>query len=116
MTHDGEPHQLLDHPSDTPWRTGVGAAVLAFAIVLTLAGSDDVQAKIVGVAVETLANAYRIMLLVLPVVIGLLTFELARELRDRRNELPAADARIVISRTDSGGFVEQPEKNTRQRQ
>jgi ubiquinol-cytochrome c reductase cytochrome b subunit len=112
MTHDGEPHQLLDHPSDTPWRTGVGAAVLTFAIVLTLAGSDDVQAKIFGISVETLASLYRIVLLILPVVVGLLTFEFARELRDRRNALPKADGRVVISRTDSGGFVGQPEENT----
>jgi ubiquinol-cytochrome c reductase cytochrome b subunit len=115
VTHDGEPHQLLDHPSDTPWRTGIGAAVLTFAIVLTLAGSDDVQAKIVGISVEKLASFYRVMLLVLPVLVGLLTFELARELRTRRNALPVADARIAISRTDSGGFAEQPEKNTQPR-
>jgi ubiquinol-cytochrome c reductase cytochrome b subunit len=113
ITHDGRPHQLLDHPSDVPWRTGVGAAVLAFTIVLTFAGSDDVQAKIVGISVEGLANLYRIMLLVLPVAVGLLTFEFARELRARRNALPQAGTRIAISRTDSGGFTEQPEKDAR---
>jgi ubiquinol-cytochrome c reductase cytochrome b subunit len=113
ITHDGQPHQLLDHPSDVPWRTGVGAAVLAFAIVLTFAGSDDVQAKIVGISVERLVNLYRIMLLVLPVAVGLLTFQFARELRARRNALAEAGTRIAISRTDSGGFAEQPEKDAR---
>ncbi|HVA29388.1 MAG TPA: cytochrome bc complex cytochrome b subunit [Candidatus Baltobacteraceae bacterium] len=115
ITHDGEPHQLLDHPSDTPWRTGVGAAVLTFAIVLTFAGSDGVQAKIVGISVEMLASLYRIMLPVLPAVVGLLSFELARELRARRDALPGTDARIVISRADSGGFVGQPEEHRERR-
>lgn len=113
ITRDGAPHQLLDHPSDVPWRTGVGAAALAFVIVLTFAGSDDVQAKLLGISVESLVVMYRIALVVLPIVAGLLTFELARELRARRNALPAAQARIAISRTDSGGFSERPEERAR---
>jgi ubiquinol-cytochrome c reductase cytochrome b subunit len=115
LTRDGEPHQLLEHPSDNPWRTGIGAALLTFAMVLTLAGGDDVEAKIVGVSVEALVSFYRILLVALPVLVGLVSFELARELRARRHALPVTDARVAISRTDSGGFADQPEKNAQPR-
>ena len=111
ITRDGTSHQLLDHPSDVPWRTGVGAAVLAFAIVLTFAGGDDVLAKIVGISVEALAALFRVLLVVLPLLVGLLAFEFAREIGIRRNASPTPDTRLVISRTAAGGFVEQPLEN-----
>ncbi|MEO6912720.1 MAG: cytochrome bc complex cytochrome b subunit [Candidatus Baltobacteraceae bacterium] len=109
VTHDGEPHQLLDHPSDSPVRTGIGAAVLTFAIVLTLAGSDDVQANILSTPLQGMVSAYRWLLVILPIVVGLLSYQFARELRARRQQLPAPDPRVMITRTDSGGFEEQPE-------
>jgi ubiquinol-cytochrome c reductase cytochrome b subunit len=111
VTHDGEAHHLLDHPSDAPLRTAIGAGVMALLMVLTLAGGDDIEAKVVGISIELLASFYRIMLVILPLVVGLVTFEIARELRARRYTLPASDASILISRAASGGFAEQPAEN-----
>lgn len=108
VTRDGAAHQLLDHPSDAPIRTGIGAAVLAFAIILTLAGSDDVQANIFSMPTESLVTAYRWLLLTLPIVTGFLTYQFARELRARREQLVAPDPHVVIARTGSGGFEEAP--------
>ncbi len=115
LTGDGEPHQLLNHPSDVPWRTGVGAAVLTFAIILTFAGGDDVEGKLLGISVESLVSIYRIALIALPVFVGLVAFQMARELRARRNAQPATNARVVLSRTNAGGFSEGPEESPSQR-
>ncbi len=109
VTHDGRVHQLLDHPSDAPVRTAIGAAILAFSGVLTLAGSDDVQAKLMAIPVESLASAYKILLMALPVVVGILTYQLALEVRRRRSVYTLPPGRIVISRAQSGGFIDEPE-------
>ncbi|MEO9170410.1 MAG: ubiquinol-cytochrome c reductase cytochrome b subunit [Candidatus Baltobacteraceae bacterium] len=109
VTHDGEAHQLLDHPSDAPVRTAIGGAVLTFAIVLTLAGSDDVQANIFSIPVQGMVAAYRWLLVILPIAVGLLSYQFAREIRARRNQLPAPAPRVAISRTESGGFKDEPE-------
>jgi ubiquinol-cytochrome c reductase cytochrome b subunit len=107
-TRDGEPHQLLDRPSDAPVRTGIGAAVLAFAVVLTLAGSDDVQAGILSIPVQSMVTGYRWLLVVLPIVAGLSAYRIACELRARRS-ISQPDARVEIVRTEAGGFDERPE-------
>lgn len=109
VTHDGSPHQLLDHPSDAPVRTGIGGAVLTFAMLLTLAGSDDVQANILSVSVESLVSVYRWLLWLLPIVVGLVTYQIARELRARRQQIPAPDSRVMLARTEAGGFEERPQ-------
>lgn len=84
VTRDGTSHQLLDHPSDAPPRTAIGASVLTFAIVLTLAGSDDVQANLFHFSVQDTVTVYRWLLLLLPILIGLLSYQIARQLRARR--------------------------------
>lgn len=112
VTHDGAAHQLLDHPSDSPIRTGIGIGVLTFAIVLTLAGGDDVQANALSISVQDTVLMYRWMLVLLPIIAGLLGWQFARELRARRNRIPAPDPRVRISRTETGGFRDEPESSS----
>ncbi|MBC5816268.1 MAG: cytochrome bc complex cytochrome b subunit [Candidatus Eremiobacteraeota bacterium] len=109
ITHDGDAHQLLDHPSDVPARTAVGAAVLSFAIILTFAGADDVMAKLFSIPLERLVAIFQVLVLVLPAVVGLLAFEIAREVRARRQALRNAESRIIYARTEAGGFAQRPE-------
>ncbi|MBC5810411.1 MAG: hypothetical protein GIW95_06120, partial [Candidatus Eremiobacteraeota bacterium] len=109
FTHDGEPHQLLDHPSDASWRTGIGAAVLTFAVVLTFAGSDDVASTLLSISVERLVTIFQWLVFILPVVVGFLTYQVAREVHARRETLHPREPRVVYSRDEAGGFVEQPE-------
>ena len=45
VTHDRDSHHLLDRPRDRPVRTAIGTGVLAFYIVLFVAGSQDIIAQ-----------------------------------------------------------------------
>jgi ubiquinol-cytochrome c reductase cytochrome b subunit len=105
ITRDRGEHHLLDRPSHVPWRTATGAAALAFAGILTFAGSDDVQAATIGMPVESLVAIYRVALVALPILTWLVTFELAREIEARRRALPRGSNRVVLRREERGGFA-----------
>lgn len=104
VTKDDARHELLDRPRDVPWRTGVGVGIVVFAAVLTVAGSNDVLGVALGVPVETMTAILRVALLVGPVAAGYGAYLIARNLRDR-GERP--ESRIVLRRTDTGGYEEE---------
>ncbi len=66
VTGDGRPHNVLDRPRNTPTRTGLGVAVITSALVLQLAGGDDVISYQLGIAVEDLVWVLRAGFVVLP--------------------------------------------------
>src|SRR6185295_14740624 len=89
FTKDYEEHHLLDRPRDRPVRSALGVAVLAFYVVLFLAGGNDVIAAHFDLSVNAVTYAFRTLLLVLPVVSGVITYRLCKELSARdqsRNE------------------------------
>ena len=99
-------HQLLDNPREVPWRTGVGVAAALFALGLTLAGSDDVQARYVHLPITAITGFYRAFCIVAPIAGFAIAYALARELRARGGVQPAP--RVRLRRTASGGFEEEP--------
>jgi ubiquinol-cytochrome c reductase cytochrome b subunit len=105
LTHDTAEHQLLDRPRDCPWRTGLGVALLIFALCLTLAGSDDVQARYVGASVTAITNFYRVAAIIGPVAGFALSYAIARDLRARGGVHKAPRARI--RRNEQGGYDEE---------
>ncbi|HET7646489.1 MAG TPA: cytochrome bc complex cytochrome b subunit [Candidatus Limnocylindria bacterium] len=110
VTGDHREHHLLDRPRDAPLRTAIGAAALTVFIVLTLSAGNDVAAIILHVPVEATTNLLRIGVLVLPIVVGFVTFRICRELqrrerRDRAGAGPAPRA-VRLVRTEDGGFEE----------
>jgi ubiquinol-cytochrome c reductase cytochrome b subunit len=105
LTGDREPHNLLDRPRDAPLRSGVGAGVLTFAAILTLAGSNDVAATFFQVPVEDITWLFRILILVLPPVVGYVTYRFCRRLAARA-EYPVSGKRVTVRRTPAGGFEE----------
>ncbi len=109
ITKDHRQHHLLDGVLDVPWRTAVGVGVLTFVVVLTLAGSDDVQATLLHVSLEALLTAYRVLVVAAPVIAALLTVTVVRELRTRRDDADQArERRVVLVRTPEGGFKAEP--------
>lgn len=78
VTGDHDMHHLLDRPSDRPVRTAVGTMTIAFYGLLLLAGSDDVIGVVTGAAVETLVLVFRVAVLVVPPVVGIVTYFLLR--------------------------------------
>lgn len=109
LTGDREAHNLLDRPRDAPWRTGVGAGVVTFVGILTLAGSNDLLGAFFGVPVETVTRVFRVMVLVMPFVVGYLTYRFCRSLKAREDLHPFRDPhRVRLRRGPSGGFEEEP--------
>ena len=82
FTGDRGEHHVLDRPRDRPWRSGLGAAVLAFYVVLFGAGGEDIWSQHLGVGVAAVRNSFRLALLVIPPLVGLLTAKVCRDLRE----------------------------------
>lgn len=104
VTGDREHHNLLDRPRDAPTRTGLGAATLAFYGILLLAGGNDILAGIFQIAPEAITNAFRLMVVVVPVVVFFVTRGVCRGLaqHDLHPLGPPAGGRVA--RTATGGF------------
>lgn len=108
ITKDGRAHNLLDLPRDVPWRTATGVAMLAFFLVTTLAASDDVQARLIAIPVESLTRFYQALAIALPILAWFTVFQLCRELQARAARRALKDPRIVeYVRSADGGFDEQ---------
>jgi ubiquinol-cytochrome c reductase cytochrome b subunit len=102
-TGDDREHNLLDRPSDAPLRTAIGVAALTAFAVLTAAGADDVLSAATYVSVFTIANIFRVAVVVLPLLFGAIAYLLAnRGPRDVRAE------RTRIIRNAAGGYDEEP--------
>jgi ubiquinol-cytochrome c reductase cytochrome b subunit len=98
LTRDHAFHQLLDRPRDRPLRTAVGAGVVAFYLVLFVAGSQDLIAQYGGLSVPTVTLWLRVLLVVLPVAVAAATGRICHDLRaaDRLHDLQA-EARAELS-------------------
>jgi ubiquinol-cytochrome c reductase cytochrome b subunit len=68
LTGDDASHNLLDRPRDAPWRTAIGAAVVAWVFVVFLAGSMDRVYVTFGIAYEAQLWAYRVLVWVVPLL------------------------------------------------
>ncbi len=90
ITKDRREHHVLDRPRDRPWRTALGVATLTFYTILGFAGADDVLAVALGVSLNAILNAYRVMLIVLPPIAGFVAYRLCKELQKRDGPSPAA--------------------------
>jgi ubiquinol-cytochrome c reductase cytochrome b subunit len=104
ITGDDRPHHLLDRPRDAPLRTAVGVAGVSVMAVLTLAGSNDVLANLLGMQIGTFNRAARSLLVALPVATGVAAYAACRELGRRDLHPTAGGRRMVVRRTADGGF------------
>ena len=112
FTHDTRAHNLLDYPWEAPKRTAIGAAVLTFFVVLTLAGGNDVLALYLNVPVSTITDALRIGQVLGPVAVGLIVYALARSKRRRMAMRDVDEPHLEgepLERKADGSFVKDPE-------
>jgi ubiquinol-cytochrome c reductase cytochrome b subunit len=87
-------------------RSGFGAAGVAFFVVLVLAGGNDVVAKFLGIEVDSFNTVLRWAVVLGPVLTGLVTYWICRDLRDRPIHPLAAPPRVSFRRNTAGGFEE----------
>jgi ubiquinol-cytochrome c reductase cytochrome b subunit len=114
VSRDRSWHHFAQKPREAPLRTGIGAAGLTFFTVLMLAGSNDVLAAFLGIEVDTLNRYLQVALFLLPVAVGIATFRICRDLRDRGARPIAHPEGSRISRNAQGGFdaVEEPPRTS----
>jgi ubiquinol-cytochrome c reductase cytochrome b subunit len=98
VTGDRAEHHVLDRPRDRPVRTAIGAAALSFYVVLFFAGSQDIAAQKLGRSIPQVVVTFRILLVVLPALVAVLAWRIARDLaatdrlERRKDELDHHDA------------------------
>ena len=80
FTRDYRPHHLLDRARDHPLRTAMGTTTLAFYTVMFFASSADLIAKWFLVPVLPLVTVFQVLLIVVPPVVGFITFKLMKAL------------------------------------
>ena len=80
---DNEFHNVLQFPSQRPGRMAVGAGFVTFLSVLLVAGGDDVFAHVFGLSLPVLLRALQAMVIVLPPLVAMLTYVIARRRSER---------------------------------
>ena len=111
VTGDREEHHLLDRARDRPVRTAIGAGVLAFYLVLTLAGGQDIIAQKFNLDIETVVWTLRGLLLALPLGIALLAYKVCKDLAGEEvleHEKEEA-RRLLLGADGDGGHAAEPE-------
>ncbi|MFG2051906.1 cytochrome b N-terminal domain-containing protein [Micromonospora sp. NPDC048935] len=104
---DRKSHNLLQRPRDVPARTAVGAMAVAFYIVLTLSGGNDVIADKFQISLNAMTWAGRIGLLVVPPIAYYVTYRLCLGLQQHDREVLAHGVETgIIRRLPDGRFVE----------
>jgi ubiquinol-cytochrome c reductase cytochrome b subunit len=89
VTHDHGNHHLLDRPRDRPVRTAIGVAALTFYGALTIGGASDVLARKLDISVNAMIWTLRTVVIVLPPIVGVLTWRACKDLQARRPPRPA---------------------------
>jgi ubiquinol-cytochrome c reductase cytochrome b subunit len=104
LTKDYAEHHLLDYPRDAPVRTGIGAAGIIFAVVLTLAGGNDVLALVFDIPVEAITWFFRVAIFVIPPLGGYLAYRMSAELSAEGFHPFRRKRGVVLRRNAEGGF------------
>jgi ubiquinol-cytochrome c reductase cytochrome b subunit len=78
FTNDREVHHVLEHPSDRPMRTAVGAYAIAFFIIMLVTGSNDIIAARWRADVGVVRDWLRVIAIVVPIVVGVATYYVCR--------------------------------------
>jgi ubiquinol-cytochrome c reductase cytochrome b subunit len=83
FTKDRREHHVLQRPRDHPLRTALGVGGLALYLVMLGAASSDVIASLFGLSVNVVIWIFRISFFAVPVIVGILTDKICRELQLR---------------------------------
>ena len=106
-TGDRGVHHDAQRPRDEPVRSGVGAAGIAFFVLLMLAGSNDVLAQFLQVEVDSLNGVLKVLVFLVPALAGALTWWICRDLGARDASPIAHPARSHVRRNARGGFTDE---------
>jgi ubiquinol-cytochrome c reductase cytochrome b subunit len=103
FTGDDEIHNLLDRPRDRPKRTAAGAAMIALLFTLFAASSTDVMANFFHVSLNATLWFFRIAVIVVPIIAGLVTYQLCREMQGVRG-IGKRKRSVIVRRSAEGEY------------
>ncbi len=107
LIKDDTPHNLLQRPRDAPVRTSIGAMAIAFYVVLTISGGNDIIAFHFDISLNAMTWIGRITILVLPPIVYWLTYRFCIGLqRSDREVLEHGVETGMIKRLPHGEFIE----------
>ncbi|HET7568726.1 MAG TPA: cytochrome b N-terminal domain-containing protein [Gaiellaceae bacterium] len=81
ITGDDAFHNLLERPRDNPLRTGIGVGMVSWVVLVFLAGGSDRVYVLFGITYTSQIWVYRVLVFVLPPVLGWLAWWWCRELQ-----------------------------------
>jgi ubiquinol-cytochrome c reductase cytochrome b subunit len=104
---DKRSHHLLERPRDNPERVGIGMMSLAFFIVATLSGANDVIADKFHISLNAMTWAGRIGLVILPPLAYYISVRICLGLQQHDRQVLAHGVETgIIKRLPNGKFVE----------
>ncbi len=107
VTGDKREHHLLDRPRNAPVRTGIGAAALAFYLVLFLAAGNDLMAIKLQLSINDITRFFQLMTFVAPPLAFWVTKRICLSLQRRDRDLVLHGRETgTIMRTAEGQFFE----------
>ena len=107
LAKDDAHHNLLQRPRDAPTRTAIGAAAIAFYILLTFACMNDIIALKFHVSLNATTWIGRIGMVVLPAIVYFIAYRMAVGLqRSDREVLEHGVETGIIKRLPHGAYVE----------
>ncbi|MFC0533848.1 cytochrome bc1 complex cytochrome b subunit [Phytohabitans kaempferiae] len=107
LTKDTKSHHLLQRPRDVPARTALGAMAIAFWLILTLSGGNDVIADKFHISLNAMTWGGRIGLLVAPPLAYYITYRICLGLQQHDREVLAHGVETgIIRRLPDGRFIE----------
>jgi ubiquinol-cytochrome c reductase cytochrome b subunit len=106
-TKDDELHNLLDRPRDRPKRTAAGAAMLALLFTLFAASSTDVLANFFHISLNAVLWFFRIAVFVVPVIAGLVAFQLCKEMQTVHG-IGQRKRAVIVHRSADGAYTTVP--------
>ncbi len=104
ISGDRAEHHLLDRPRDRPKHTAAGATGLAFYFTLFGASSTDVLANFFHISLNNVIWFFRIAVIVVPIVVGLVTWQICLEM----SGVPGIGKRkraLIMTRSPEGGYA-----------
>ncbi|TSD98104.1 cytochrome bc complex cytochrome b subunit [Skermania sp. ID1734] len=107
LTKDDAHHNLLQRPRDAPVRTGIGAMAVAFYVVLTLSGCNDIIALVFHISLNATTWMGRMGVLILPPVAYYVAYRFCLGLqRSDRQVLEHGIETGVVRRLANGEYIE----------
>jgi quinol---cytochrome-c reductase cytochrome b subunit len=102
VTGDTAYHNLLERPRDNPMRTAIGVGMVAWVVVVFIAGSSDRVDVWLNLSYARQIDVYRVLVFVLPLVAAAIAFRVCEELRATervKRDQHEAEAAARLART-----------------